>query len=454
MQTIAKIFKNLIRGIIYMKKFLGLLLMIVMVLSLVACGGEKQKPVSQGESNQKTSKELDQTKDPASEDTDLQPEEGAELLVWESEGPELEWLKEIAEEFESKYGIKVNIEAVGAVDAEERLAQDGPAGVGADIFAAPHDHLGSLIAAGLVQPNTNTGERIKNEFMDAAYSAVEYQGTVYGYPTAIETYALFYNKDVFPEAPKTYDEIIAKAEEFNDPNTNKYVFMWDIQNAYYSHSFIANGGGYVFGQGGTDKNDIGLDNEGAIVGAKDMLKLKDILPVNSSDSTTQIIEGLFDEGKVGAIIDGPWAVQGRKDAGLNFGVAPLPKMSNGEQQPSFSGIRVLWVSAYTKYPNAAKLFLDFVISDEALLRRFELTSQIPPVKALAEANEIKNDEFVVPFLEQAEYAVPMPSIPQVQYMWDPYGAAFGSMWNDGIVPEEALKKAADAMRDSIVAEEE
>ena len=37
---------------------------------------------------------------------------------------------------------------------------------------------------------------------------------------------------------------------------------------------------------------------------------------------------------------------------------------------------------------------------------------------------------------------------------DPYGAAFGSMWNDGIVPEEAFKKAADAMRDSIVAEEE
>ena len=64
-----------------------------------------------------------------------------------------------------------------------------------------------------------------------------------------------------------------------------------------------------------------------------MLRLKEILPVNSTDSTTQIIEGLFDEGKVGAIIDGPWAVQGRKDAGLNFGVAPLPKclMDNNNQ---------------------------------------------------------------------------------------------------------------------------
>lgn len=453
MQTIAKTILKLVRGI-HMKKILSLMLMMVMVLSLAACGGEKQKPASQGDSNQEVTDDSGKKEDQVEEDNDLKPEDGAELLVWESEGPEQEWLKEMVVDFEAKYGVKVNLEAVGAVDAEERLAQDGPAGVGADIFAAPHDHLGSLISAGLVQPNTNTGERIKNDFMDAAYSAVSYQGTVYGYPTAIETYALFYNKDIFPEAPTSYDEIIAKADEFNDANANKYAFMWDIQNAYYSHSFIANGGGYVFGQGGTDKDDVGLDNDGAVAGAKDMLRLKEILPVNSTDSTAQIIEGLFDEGKVGAIIDGPWAVQGRKDAGLNFGVAPLPKMSNGQQQPSFSGIRVLWVSAYTKYPNASKLFLDFITSDEALLKRFEVTSQIPPVKALADAEEIKNDEFVSPFLDQAEYAVPMPSISQVQYMWDPYGAAFGSMWNDGVAPEEALKKAADAIRDSITAEEE
>jgi len=35
-----------------MKKILSLMLMMVMVLSLAACGGEKQKPASQGDSNQ------------------------------------------------------------------------------------------------------------------------------------------------------------------------------------------------------------------------------------------------------------------------------------------------------------------------------------------------------------------------------------------------------------------
>lgn len=428
-----------------------MLLVGVMSLSLVACGTSADKAASNA-TKQATKAEEKQSEIPAV-DGDLVPEDGATLLIWESEGPEQEWIKLVAEEFENKYGVKVTSEAVGAVDAEERLAQDGPAGVGSDIFAAPHDHLGSLIAAGLVQPNTNTADRIKNDFMEAAYQGVAYQGTVYGYPTAIETYGLLYNKDIFPEAPKSYDEIIAKAAEFNDPGANKYAFMWDIANAYYSHSFIENGGGYVFGQGGTDKDDIGLDSAGAIAGAKDMMKLKDILPVNSADSNTQIIEGLFDEGKVGAIIDGPWAVQGRKEAGLNFGVAPLPALFNGKQQPSFSGIRVLWVSAYTKYPNAAKLFLEFATSDEMLLKRFELTSQIPPVKALADADQIKNDEFVAPFLDQATAAIPMPSISQIQYMWDPYGAAFGSMWNDGVDPEQALKTVADTMRAAIAAEQ-
>lgn len=437
-----------------MKKVFSMFLVSVMALSLVACGGKEATtdPVDPApvEDVETDDTETDDTEEV--EGSGLVPEEGAELIIWESEGPEKEWIEFVAEEFENEYGVKVTYETVGTVDAEERLAQDGPAGVGADIFGAPHDHLGSLIAAGLVQENTNTGDRIKNDFMEAAYEGVSYQGTVYGYPIAIETYALFYNKDIFPDAPASYEEIVEKAGEFNNPDLNEYAFMWDIANAYYSHSFIANGGGYVFGQGGTDKDDVGLDSAGAIAGAEDMLALKEILPVNTADASTEIIEGLFDEGKVGAIIDGPWAVDGRKESGVDFGVAPLPIMSNGEAQSSFSGIRVLWVSAFTEFPNASKLFLEYATSDEMLLKRFEMTTQIPPVKALAEADEIKDNEFVAPFLEQAKVATPMPSISQTQYMWDPYGAAFGSMWNDGVSAEEALTTAAETMRSAIAGE--
>ncbi|MTI49206.1 MAG: maltose ABC transporter substrate-binding protein [Firmicutes bacterium] len=423
-----------------MKKLLSLFLILMLVVSLGACS-TKEAANEGTEQNNNSSNSTDE----------LVPEDGAELLVWESEGPEGEWIEYIAEKFEEEYGVKVTYEAVGAVDAREKLAQDGPAGVGADLFAAPHDHTGALVASGLVQ-NNHIPEKTKNEFMEAAVDGLSYQGIVYGYPTAIETYALYYNKEIFPEAPTTYDEIIAKGKEYNDVNNNKFAFMWDVGNAYYTHSFVAGGGGYVFGQGGTDKDDIGIDSEGAIAGAQSMLDLKEILPVNSQDSTTQIMEGLFDEGTVGAMIDGPWAVNGRKESGIDFGIAPLPKLSNGKQQSSFSGMRGLFISAYTKYPNAARLFAEFATSEEMLLKRFEITQQIPPKKSLMEAEQIKNDEYVAPFLEQAQFAVPMPSIPQMQYVWEPYGNSFASMWNEGTSPEEALGNAAEVVREAIKAE--
>lgn len=416
------------------KRLLSLMVITTMLFGLTACGS---KPAAT-------------TEQPAEETATegLVPEEGASLVIWESPDAENAFMTMAAAEFTKKYNVPVTIETVTPADSKARIAQDGPAGVGADVFAAPHDHTGELVSSGLVLENANA-DRIKTAFMTAAVDGLSYEGKVYGYPTAIETYALFYNKDIFPTAPTSYDEIIAKAKEYNNPKENKYAFMWDIANAYYSHSFIAGGGGYIFGDGGTNKDDVGIDSAGAIAGANSMTALKEILPVNSADSTTQIMEGLFDEGKIGAMIDGPWAVEGRKTAGLNFGIVKLPTLQDGKQQSSFSGIRSLFVSAYSKYPNAAQLFADFVTSEDMLLKRFEMTSQIPPMLSLMDAEQIKGNEFVAPFLDQAQFAVPMPSIPQMGLVWTPYGAAFASMWNDGVKAEEALKTAADTVREAI-----
>jgi len=424
------------------RKVLSLLLTLTCTVSLAACGTKTD--------NKKV--EETKTKATVAVKEELKPEEGAKLIVWESHGPEAEFMKAVNTAFEAKYGVKVTLEELPAVDSIKRLATDGPAGVGADVFASPHDQTGELVASGLVLENTLFTDRVKNDYLKAASDGVSIKGKIYGYPTAIETYGLFYNKDIFPTAPKTYEEIIAKAKTYNDAKANKYAFMWDIGNAYFSHSFIAGGGGYIFGQGGTDKADIGIDSAGSIEGAKSLMALKGSLPVNALDSTTQIIEGLFDEGKIGAIIDGPWAVKGRTDAKVNFAVAPLPKLANGKQQSSLSGIRTLFVSAYAKYPKAAQLYASFATSDEMLLKRFELTKQIPPVKALMEVEAIKKDPMVAPFLEQAKYAIPMPSIPEMGVVWVPYGAAFSSMWNDGVTPDVALKNAAKTVRDAIAAQ--
>ncbi|MGV8145316.1 MAG: maltose ABC transporter substrate-binding protein [Alkaliphilus sp.] len=419
-----------------MKRFFSLLLVLVLILSFTACQRKDDpKPVRQPD-----------VAEPAAE---WVPEEGATLLVWEVDGPEGEFTEYVAQKFYEKYGVKVTYEPVNHTDSREKLSLDGPAGVGADVFAIPHDHMGLTVAMGLALPNEIGKDRITNDFMQAAVDGVTMDGILYGFPTGIETYLLFYNRDLLDKTPTTFDEVIKFAKDYNDPAQNKFGLMWDVGNAYFSHGFVAGFGGYVFGDGGTNKNELGLNSPGAVKGAEFFVSLKEILPLNSADTDYGVMDGLFSEGKAAMIINGPWAVQGYLDAGVNFGLAPLPLLPNGKNPASFSGIRTLLVSSFTKYPIAAQMFADFATSDEMLLRRFEITKQIPPVKALMNESAIKDNELVAPFLAQAQHAVPMPSIPQMDVVWEPYATALQIMWNDGVDPQEALDNAVETIEAAI-----
>lgn len=434
-----------------MKKLALILFALLLVVSLAACGGGGNQgttpPADQGQ-GQANDQGQSQGGDQAATD-EIKPEEGAQLTMWESGGAIGEWAKYVAQEFEKKYGVPVKFEEVGHTDAPGKLKTDGPAGLGADVFAAPHDHLGEMVAGGLVNENYWPDE-YKKDYMDAAIKGTTYDGTLYGYPTAIETYALFYNKDLVKEVPKTWDDLIAQSKAFTDKKANKYGFMMEVNNFYFVYSLVGGYGGYVFGKDNTDPNDIGLNNEGAVKAAQLLQRIhNEILPLKNEDITYDVKQSLFNEGKLMFNMDGPWAVDGHRKAGVNFGIAPLPVLDNGQHPTSFSGIRALYVNAYTKYPNAAALLAKFATSDEMLLKLYEMSGMLPPKTALLENDEIKNNEVAAGFLEQAKYAVPMPNIPQMPSVWDPMKAAFSTIWNDNTDAKKALDSAVQQIKDAI-----
>ncbi len=433
-----------------MKKLFSLILVLSLVISLAACGGAKQT------SDEPTSKPAEKEQPQATEE--IVPEEGAELVVWESEGEIGEWMKFVGEEFTKKYGVPVSYEAVGHTDAPGKLQTDGPAGLGADVFAAPHDHLGSLISAGLVLENF-WPEEYQGAYMDAAITGTTLDGMLYGYPTAIETYALFYNKDLVTKVPETWEDVIAQSKEFNDVDAadltdRKYGFMMQVDNFYFVYSLIGGYGGYVFGDNNTNPNDLGLNNDGA-VNAETLLQRihHEILPLTVEDLSYEVKQSFFNEGKLLFNVDGPWAVAGHREAGVNFGIAPLPVLDNGQHPTSFSGIRALYVNAYTQYPDAASLFAKFASSEEMLLKFFEQTGMLPPRTALLSNPTITSDEISAGFLNQAQYAVPMPNIPQMTSVWGPMASALTTIWNDDTDPKQALDAAVQQIVDAIATQE-
>jgi arabinogalactan oligomer/maltooligosaccharide transport system substrate-binding protein len=362
------------------------------------------------------------------------------LKVWESDDSARKYVEWAAKEFmKSHKNVKIEYEHVESTDARAKIELDGPAGVGADVFVAPHDHIGALVNGGHVAENTN--KDYLSQFVNAAQVASKYNGKPYGYPIGIETYALFYNKDLIPNPPKTWDEVIAYAKKFNNDAERKYALVWPVADGYFDYMFMSSYGAQLFGPNGNDRKQHNINSPEAIKGLQYFQSLrKQILNVPSADMTGDFCDSSFTQGKAAMFITGPWKIEAFSRLGLNYGIAPLPAFP-GMSQPatSFSGVRLAFVSSYTEHPAEAAEFADFLTQKANLEKRFALTKQIPPRKDITTNDPLSNG-----ILEQTKYAIPMPTIPQMNTYWSAMGAAYAGIWDgDDVVTD--LNSAAASM---------
>ena len=68
-----------------------------------------------------------------------------------------------------------------------------------------------------------------------------------------------------------------------------------------------------------------------------------------------------------------------------------------------------------------------------------MTKQIPPRSDITVSDELSQG-----ILAQAQYASPMPTIPEMGVYWSAMGAAFANIWDGGNV-QEKLNAVAEAM---------
>jgi arabinogalactan oligomer/maltooligosaccharide transport system substrate-binding protein len=362
------------------------------------------------------------------------------LKVWESDGPEKEYVLWAAGEYKKTHpNIEIVYEPVASTDARAKIELDGPAGVGADIFVAPHDHIGALVNGGHVLPNTDAA--YLNSFIPAAKIAATYKGQVYGYPLGIETYALFYNKKLVKNPPKTWEDVIAFAKTYNDKSQNKYALVWPVGDAYYGYMFMSSFGAQLFGPNGDDRSQHNINSAAAVKGLTYFQGLRrQILDVPSADMTGDFCNSSFSEGKAAMIITGPWKIADFTKTGVDFGVTTLPEFpGQGKPATSFSGVRLAFVSAYTEHPQEAAEFAVFLTNHDSLLKRFSITKQIPPRTDITTNDPLSNG-----ILAQTKSAIPMPTIPQMGTYWSAMGAAYSGIWDGDDVTKD-LNSAAAAM---------
>ncbi|MEX1593129.1 extracellular solute-binding protein [Enterococcus sp. C3] len=379
-------------------------------------------------------------------------EEGKTLTVSVDSGYK-DYINEIKDTLEKENDVKIKLVEKDMFDQLESLALDGPAGKGPDVMMAAYDRIGALGQQGHLA-EVKLGNESAYDETDKAQ--VTYDGKIYGEPAVIETLVLYYNKDLVDTAPATFKDLENLSKDsrfaFESEAGKNTGFLAKWTDFYYSYGLIAGYGGYVFGDDGTDPSDIGLNNAGAVEGisyATDWFQ--NVWPKGMQDikSAGDFASQQFMSNKTAAIIDGPWQAQTYKENNINYGVAKIPTLNNGQPYQPFGGGKGWVVSNYAKNKDLSQKWLDYVTNQENQDKFFEMVNEIPANQQARETAKAKNDELTTAVIEQYETAQAMPNIPEMGEVWTGaenlmFDAASGSK-----TPKESADEAVKTISEAI-----
>jgi len=368
--------------------------------------------------------------------------EAPKLLVWINGDKAYNGLQKVGNAFEKASGVKVVVEH--PVDPTDKFQQAAGAGKGPDIFCWPHDRVGEWAKAGLLTA-LRPSARLKAEVEDQAWAALSYRGRIWGYPIAIETTGLIYNKALVPTPPATWDELIALDRKLAE--RGKHAVLWDYNKSFFTWPMLAGAGGVIFGhdaQGDFDAKKVDVNNAGALAGAQMLERLiKDgHMPKGARYAE---MESAFARGEVAMMISGPWAWDNAKKAKVDFGVAPIPAVVAGKPSKSFVGVLGCMIAAPSKNKDLAKEFIEnHLMRPEALkVLDADVPIGVPANKAFYA--ELSVNPLIKASMTNARNGAPIPNIPEVGRFWTAMDAALEAITNGLQSPKDALDGAAARM---------
>ncbi|MFF3844065.1 extracellular solute-binding protein [Streptomyces sp. NPDC002328] len=255
----------------------------------------------------------------------------------------------------------------------------------------------------------------------------KYEGKTYGVPIVTDTLALVYNKELFAKAgitaaPKTWDELKTAAATIKDKTgVDGY---WGSTQAYYAQSFL-------YGEGAdtvdADAKKITVNSAAAKKAYGTWLGLFDGKGLHKADTTADAyahIQDAFVNGKVAAIVQGPWEITNfYKGAAFtdknNLGIATVPAGSTGKAGAPTGGHNLSVYAGSDKAHQAAALkFVNFMTSAKSQATIAQKNSTLP-TRDDAYTDAVKADPGIAGYGAVLSAAQPRPALPEYSSLWGP-----------------------------------
>ncbi|MCA1736519.1 MAG: maltose ABC transporter substrate-binding protein [Actinobacteria bacterium] len=424
-------------------------LLMVIALILAACGGGEAATTTIGgvDETTTTSGAVEETTSTSASTDTTGTATGEALVIWADER-KVEPLQAIAPAFTEATGVEVVVELVPFGEIRDQVSTAGPAGEGPDIFAGAHDWTGELVANGVIDP-IDVGAKA-DSFVQIALNAFVFEGQTYAVPYVTEAIALYYNTDLVPEVPATFDDIAAACETAGVGTCLGMPGGGAATDAYHNYPFVSAFGGSIFAYdpatGIHDPSEVRLDTPEAIQGAEYLATQVDAGVVASTDYDTA--KNLFLEGSSAFWITGPWELGTlREQSTINWDVAVIPPIGDQPTQ-TFTGAQGFFISAFSEQKLLAQTFLlDFIATDEVMQALYDADPRGTAWQAVQDG--LSSDPQVATFAEAANNGIPMPNVPEMASVWGPLGDNMLLIRNGEIAAADAMTTAAEAVRSAI-----
>ncbi|AEB12552.1 maltose ABC transporter substrate-binding protein [Marinithermus hydrothermalis] len=370
------------------------------------------------------------------------------VTVWTPfEGAELEWLRAQAARFEAATGTPVEVVAMPLEEIRPRFILEAPRGRAADLVVpVPHGWVGEMAAAGVLEPVEGfVTEAYLADLVPVALEAFRYGGAGFGFPVSAEAVALIYNKRWVPEPPASWEAFLGLARRLTTGET--FGFLYDLGDPYLGYGWFRAYGAFVFGRradGSWDPAVLGLGGEAGYRAARFIQALRygyGLVPAGVDDG---VVDGAFREGAVAMTLNGPWAVEGYREAGLAFGVAPMPAPPGGRAWGPFVEVQGIVLNAYSRHKIAAVNFAKMLVRPDAQVGLSRVGGRIPVSRGALAA--LEDDPVVRGFAAVIALGEPVPNIPEIGRVWGPWREALRRVLER---PDADVERIMDRMVEEI-----
>lgn len=421
-----------------LKKITAVLLSTIMTVSLAACSSTAKTT-----SNEKVT-----------------------LTFWHLwKGSEAEALQKVIDDFNSSHP-NIKVEALAGTTKDKQLTAlsgGNPPDIGYVIDYTMSKWAGIGAVAPLDEYMTKDKVDSKN-FPEPVLNLGKFDGKQYGIPYTMDSYMLYYNKDMLKEAgiepPKTVSELKAAALKLTKKNSKgEYTQLGFISDNPWLDQVIWP---FAFGSELYDyKTDTVTPDSQAYI---DALKfeiasyqapydMKQVLKFKSGFGEYMSPNNPFFQKQLAFDVEGQWFTTFLKQyaPNVNYGIVPIP-YPDGKTELDNGGLiqsGMLYISKASKHKEEAFEFINYLISDEAMIKFCASKGSLPTTFTALNNSKFKEQApELEPFIQVAKggHAKALPAVPFTKEYMNELLLQTQSAFNQEITPEEAMKNVVSKIQ--------